>query len=304
MKLVPVALFTYNRLAHTKETISYLQKNILADQTELFIYSDGGKSDADKGKVKEVRDYLMSVTGFLKVTLIERDHNLGLAQNIIKGVTELVNKYGRVIVLEDDLLTGPYFLQYMNDGLEFYNDREEVISIHGYVYPVKDQLPETFFIKGADCWGWATWKRGWELFEQNGKELLKELQQKDLTHEFDFDGAYYFTKMLEDQIEGKNNSWAIRWNASAFLRNKLTLYPGHSLVQNIGNDNSGTHSGVNNSFDVALYNKAIAVNNTEIKQSEAGHKAFVNYFKETNPFRKKKSMVGRTLNNLFKKKTN
>ncbi|MGB4775168.1 MAG: glycosyltransferase family 2 protein, partial [Daejeonella sp.] len=209
-------------------------------------------------------------------------------------VTEIVNKYERIIVLEDDLVTSPYFLQYMNDGLNVYKDCEEVISIHGYIYPVSVELPETFFIKGADCWGWATWKRGWDLFEPNGEKLLNEIIKRGLTYQFDFNGSYPYTQMLKDQIAGLNNSWAIRWNASAFLKNKLTLYPGKSLVQNIGNDGTGTHSGTSNTFNINLYSSSIIVDNNTIKPSQLGYKAFVNFFMGGDSVRsvkKKKKMV-------------
>jgi hypothetical protein len=161
-------------------------------------------------------------------------------------------EHGRVIVVEDDLVTSPYFLKYMNDGLELYKSVEEVASIHGYIYPVQADLPETFFLKGADCWGWATWKRAWQGFNPDGAALLRALETRHLTTEFDFNGSTGYTQMLKDQIAGKNNSWAIRWYASAFLNNQLTLYPGTSLVQNIGHDGSGEHCGKSSSFDVTL----------------------------------------------------
>ena len=300
MNIAPVILFTYNRLYHTQKTISFLQKNELALHTTLYIYSDGARNDEDAAKVEEVRAYLKTVDGFRSVEIIARETNMGLAASIISGVTDMVNRHNRVIVMEDDLLTSPYFLRYMNDGLNFYENMDEVISIHGYVYPVKTALPDTFFIKGADCWGWATWKRGWDLFESDGTKLLNELKQKKLTAAFDFDNSYYFTQMLEDQIAGKNNSWAIRWNASAFLRNKLTLYPGKSLVQNIGHDSSGVHSAASNNFDVEIYNQLIEINNTDTKQSEIGYQAFANYFKATNPFKPKKTNF---LKRIFKRIT-
>ena len=299
MSIAPVVLFTYNRLAHTQKTVSYLQKNELAKQTPLYIFSDGPKKTEDLLKVNEVRDYLRTIAGFDRVKVFEREKNIGLAENIIIGVTEILNLHDSVIVVEDDLLTSQYFLTYMNDALLFYKNNEKVISIHGYVYPVAEQLPETFFIKGADCWGWATWKRGWSLFEKDGSKLLTELRTRSLTKAFDFDNSYYFTQMLEDQIAGKNNSWAIRWNASAFLKDKLTLYPGHSLVQNIGHDNSGVHSSSNQSFDVDLYQHPIKITNILIQQSEIGYHAFRKYFSKTNPFKPKQNFIKRLLKKVF-----
>jgi hypothetical protein len=140
-------------------------------------------------------------------TVIERNRNWGLAESIIDGVTRVVNEFGRVIVVEDDLVTSIYFLQYMNEVLNLYEKEEKVASIHGYVYPI-DGLPETFFLRGADCWGWATWKDKWALFEPDGTKLLDELKKRKLTKRFDFNGSYPFSLMLANQVSGKNDSWA------------------------------------------------------------------------------------------------
>ena len=135
----------------------------------------------------------------------------------------------------------PFFLQYMNASLNEYEDNESVISIHAYTYPIKG-LPNSFFLCGADCWGWATWSRGWRIFNEDSTFLMNEIKAKGLRKRFDFNGTYPYFRMLKRQSMGLNNSWAIRWYASAFLANKLTLYPGKSLIKNIGNDLSGTHS--------------------------------------------------------------
>ena len=164
-----------------------------------------------------------------------------------------------------------------------YEKEEKVISIHGYIYPIKKDLPETFFIKGADCWGWATWKRGWGLFESDGKNLLAELEKRNLIKEFDFDGAYNYSGMLKRQIEGKNDSWAVRWYASAFLKNKLTLYPGQSLVQNIGQDASGTHKGDSNAHRVIVSDRKINVEKIEIIENGKIKKSIIQYFKSLKP---------------------
>lgn len=254
----PITLFVYNRFTHTRQTVEALQKNTLARQSNLIIFSDAPKTQANASAVVNVREYIHQIDGFKSVSIVERPKNLGLANSIIDGVTSVVNKHGRVIVLEDDMVTSPFFLQYMNDGLNVYESNEDVASIHGYVYPIKD-LPETFFLKGADCWGWATWKEKWAMFEPDGVKLLDELKSRNLTNRFDLNGAYSFTQMLADQIAGKNNSWAVRWHASVFLKNKYTLYPGKSLVLNIGNDGSGTHCGETDKFSSELCNEAIKV---------------------------------------------
>lgn len=283
MMSAPVVLFVYNRLWHTQQTVEALQQNILADQSELFIFSDGPKNEEAIHKIQEVRKYIKTITGFKSITIIEREQNLGLAQSIISGVTAIVNKYGRIIVLEDDLVSSPYFLTYMNDGLRIYENEEKVISIHGYIYPLEKKLPETFFINGADCWGWATWKRGWDLFEPNGEKLLKEIEEKKLIKRFNYNNSYDFAQMLRNQIVGKNNSWAIRWHASAFIKNKLTLYSNKSLVKNIGFDNTGTHSGLTISFYNELGNARVNLKDIPIEECLMVTKEIELYFKNIRP---------------------
>jgi len=280
MHLSPLVLFVYNRPEHTRQTVEALKNNYLAQASSLIIFSDAAKDEDDKIKVNEVRRYLKTIGGFKNIKIKERDKNYGLAKSIISGVTEIVNNYGKIIVLEDDLITSPYFLKYMNDALDFYKDNQAVISISGYAYPVKTELPETFFLKGADCWGWATWKRGWDLFETNGKKLLGEIVNKKLSREFDYDNAYPYTKMLKDQIGGLVDSWAIRWHASAFINNKLTLYPGKSLVENIGFDNSGTNSSSSNKYNSPLYSEEIKIENISTQESAEVREIMVNYFKK------------------------
>lgn len=275
---VPVALFVFNRLDHTRRTIESLKNNVLARDTDLFIFSDARKSESQIKSVAEVRQYIKEIDGFRSVTITERRSNMGLARSIIDGVTTTVNKYDRVIVLEDDMLTSPYFLSFMNDALEKYADESRVISIHGYVYPVEKALPDTFFLPGADCWGWATWKRGWSCFNGDGRFLLDELRRRNLLAAFDFNGSYPYSDMLVGQINGLNDSWAIRWYASAFLANKLTLYPGQSLVHNIGNDNSGTHCGESAEFDARLSQSQINIENIVIEPSQRGLDAFEEFF--------------------------
>jgi len=285
INLAPIVLFTYNRLWHTQQTVEALQRNQLAGESKLFIFSDSPKTEKDEAKVKEVREYLKDIKGFKKIEIIERDRNLGLAANIIDGVTRIVNEYGTIIVLEDDLVTSPYFLTYMNKALEMYRDEEKVASIHGYVYPLPnpEKLPETFFIRGADCWGWATWKRAWQYFEPDGRKLLALLKERKESSLFDFNGSYPYTRMLKNQVKGKNNSWAIRWYASAFVNNMLTLYPRKSLVRNIGFDNSGTHCSTTDVFDVELVNEVI-LEKIPVEENKEARKQFEVYLRNTSPF--------------------
>ena len=283
MILAPIALFVYNRPWHMRQTIEALQKNELAEASELFIFSDGPKSGADKEKVLEAREYIKTITVFKSATLIERERNFGLAQSIITGVTEIINRYGRIIVLEDDMISSPYFLKFMNEALEFYREEEKVVCIHGYIYPIKAKLPETFFLMGADCWGWATWKRGWDLLEADGKKLLNELKQRHLEKKFDINGAYPYTKMLEDQIRGKNNSWSVLWRASAFLKDRLMLHPGRSLIHNIGTDDSGTHRGKSSIFNTEVSGKPVLIDGIPLEENSYVYKEFENYLKSKKP---------------------
>jgi hypothetical protein len=279
-QIAPIALFVYNRLHHTRRTVDSLKKNTLAGVSELVIFSDAPKTEVHSEKVREVRQYIRQIEGFKSVSIIERDSNFGLARSIIDGVTRVVKKYGRIIVLEDDMVTSPYFLTYMNEALEKYADDERVVSIHGYVYPVGQPLPEAFFLPGADCWGWATWSRGWACFNSDGQFLLEELKRRKLISAFDYNEAYPFSKMLEGQIKGTNDSWAVRWSASAFLAGKLTLYPGRSLVHNIGNDNSGTHCGESADFNANLSSTQINLNNINSEPSQEGRQAFEDFFRQ------------------------
>ncbi len=280
MTPAPIVLFVYNRPAHTRRTVEALKRNAPSRDSDLTIYSDAAKSDVQADAVNEVRKYVRQIDGFKSVSIVERETNFGLARSIIDVVTSVVNKYGRIIVLEDDMVTSPFFLNYMNEALEKFADDDRVVSIHGYVYSVDQPLPEAFFLPGADCWGWATWRRGWAYFNSDGQFLLDELNRQKLIQIFDFNGAYSFSKMLEGQIKGTNDSWAVRWYASAFLAGKLTLYPGRSLVHNIGNDNSGSHCGESAEYDVKLSNTPISLNNINIEPSQAGRRAFEDFFRK------------------------
>jgi hypothetical protein len=265
--MAPVALFVYRRLDHVKATVQALRQNIGAELTDLHIFSDGPKDRASED----------TINGFRSVKVIERPKNRGLAASIISGVSDVLNSHSTVIVVEDDLITSPYFLTYMNDGLRHYVDDSRVVSIHGYVYPVTEPLPETFFLRGADCWGWATWRRGWKVFNPDGQALLDSLESQKLMKEFDFDGAFKFSEMLRNQIQGLNDSWAIRWYASAFLSGGLTLYPGHSLVNNVGIDGSGTHCAKTGEYDVLVSSKPIVVGGIAVEDSQVARQAFMHF---------------------------
>ena len=281
--LAPIALFAYNRPDHLTRVADALARSSEAPLSRLFVFSDAPKNAAAQAHVAAVRSSIRSITGFQSVEVIEQSTNRGVARSIIDGVSDLTTRFGKVIVLEDDLLPSQHFLRYMNDALNLYGDAEEVISIHGYSYPVSGALPETFFLRGADCWGWATWKRGWDLFEADGSKLLRELTGQGMGNDFDFDGSYAFVRLLQDCVDGKNDSWAIRWYASAFLKNKLTLYPGSSLVQNIGADGSGVHVGATTVFHHLNWGRPVRLDYIPVEESMEARECFVEYFESIKP---------------------
>ncbi len=301
--LAPIALFVYNRPEHTKRTIEALKKNDLANKSDLFVFSDAPKSFKDKQKVNEVRAYLKKIKGFRKVKIIQRKQNFGLANSIIKGVTSIINKYGKIIVLEDDLITSPYFLRYMNSALDLYKNEPKVGAISAYFYNVKKELSETFFLYYFNCWGWATWKDRWNLFEQNGKKLFFDLKKRRFLKLFNVNNTYPFSRILRNQIKGNNDSWAIRWYATLLLNKKLTLYPKKSLVENIGFDNTGVHSQKRDIFKTKLSKRPIKIKKILLEQNSSFYKELQKFFKNIRYERIFKK-IKRTLRNPFKELKN
>lgn len=301
MTLAPILLFVYNRPEHVRRGIESLLRNAEAAESHLIIYSDAPKAAADAASVGQVRDYIRHISGFKSLDIIERTENWGLARNIIDGVTSTVNKYGRVIVLEDDLVVAPHFLQFMNDALETYKDEPRVGHIQACDFTHDPTLPDTFLIKWTGSWGWATWDRAWRMFQSDGKKLLAEMKARRLTREFDFNGAYGFTRMLRRQTQGRNNSWAIRWNASLFLADILSLNVGKSLVQNEGFDGSGTNCGGGGLYASDLWMQPLPVVKLPvIEENKEARKAFERYYRRTNSFMAKAiRRIKRTLKGDF-----
>lgn len=285
MSYSPILLFVYNRPSHTRQLIESLQANKEAAESPLIIYSDAARDDAARAAVEEVRQFIHSISGFGSVEIIERTENWGLAQNIIDGVSTQIERYGRVIVLEDDLLVAPYFLRFMNDALDLYEDEPRIGHIQACDFTQDATLPDTFLIKWTGSWGWGTWKRAWKHFNPDGKALLQQLEERNLTRTFDFNGTYRFTRMLRRQTEGKNNSWAIRWNASLFLADILSLNVGRSLVQNNGFDGTGTNCGGGGLYNSTLWLKPLPIErNIPIEENQEARRCFARYYHRTNNF--------------------
>lgn len=271
--LAPIALFVYNRPQHTERTVKFLQQNELASESRLFIFSDGAKTPADEEKVQEVRDFIKKIDGFKSVEVIERKENRGLANSVIDGVTKLAKEYGQIIVFEDDLISSPYTLTYFNEALNHYRNEEKVMHIGAYMYPLAEQnLPESFFYRAATSWGWATWERAWTHFEPNIDTLMKAFD-KPKKAAFSIEHTMNFWRQMRQFKKGKNNSWAIRWYASIFLKGGLTLNPSQSLVNNIGHDGTGVHSGINDIYNVIINPKPIKEFPTLVKENEIAYTA-------------------------------
>jgi hypothetical protein len=286
MNPAPIVLFVYNRPYHTLQTLKSLKENELANKSRLFIYSDGPKENSgeeNRKKIEEVRKMVRAERWCEDVHVIESDVNKGLAKSITEGVSEIVNRFGTIIVLEDDMVTSPYFLKFMNDALETYRDEHDVVSVTGYQFPVKEKMAETFFLKGTYCWGWATWQRAWKLFTSDAAALLKEIEDKNLSFDFDFYGTHHYTQMLRETAERKNDSWALPWYAATFLKNKLTLLPGRSLVQNIGTDASGTHGDTSDIWRVPLTESPVEVKKIAVHEEESDRRIIADFFQSLLP---------------------
>ena len=244
----PVVLFVYNRLDHTMNVIDSLSKNLGACDTDLYVFSDAAKTENGQDKVNAVRGYIRKTdwrNGFKKVTIVEAEENKGLAKSIIGGVTKILEEYGKVIVVEDDLVLSKYFLDYMNGALDYYKDVEDIWAISGYSFPLKSlkKYPHDVFYSYRGCsWGWATWLDRWEKTDWEVKYYPKLMSDKEWQKRFNRGGAD-LTGMLGMQMEGKINSWAIRWVFTQSNLGMYTVYPKNSYILNDGCDGSGTHVG-------------------------------------------------------------
>jgi putative methyltransferase (TIGR04325 family) len=275
----PVIIFAFNRPDHTQKCIDALMLNDGWSQTDVFIYCDGPRNEFDLN-VEKTRVIAGNVKGCRSLSVIKSEKNKGLYHSVIEGVTEVIDKFNRAIIVEDDLITSPGFLSFMNGALEKYEDNRNVACISGYVYPLKKKFDQPFFIKGADCWGWATWKDRWNDLQTDASTLLSKIESnKTLMDEFTFNNSYPYLQMLRDRSAGLNQSWAILWYASSYLDGKLCLYPSTSLVKNIGNDGSGTHTYVptKNFNTKIIFNGQLKLPD-EIEENKEGRKSFETFF--------------------------
>jgi hypothetical protein len=295
----PIAYFVYNRPDKTKLSIDALSSNYLAKDSDIYIFSDGAKDDdADKKKVEEVRELIKYVKNFKNIFVINREKNIGLYENFTQGITQICNKFGKVIVVEDDNLVSKYFLNYINDGLNIYENETKVCAINGWFFPEENNLEKTFFIKGGDTWGWGTWKRAWIKFNPDTNYLIKELKKRKLEREFNLNNSFNFFKMLQKRHEGLNDSHTIIWKASTFLEGMLSLHPSKSLVKNFGFDGSGTHSKNSDSTHVHKYinEQRINMEKIEIQEDIEATKFIIKFYKKKKFFLLKQ----RIFNKIFR----
>lgn len=274
----PVVLFVFARPDHTKKTVDALLANPEAGNTDLIVYADAARSEKDVAAVEAVREIFSDLRGFKSVKLVLREKNVGLAKNIIEGVTQVIKEYGKVIVMEDDIVTSPYFLKFMNDSLDLYENSSEVISISGCNYPVdlRNLTEDTYFLRIPLCWGWATWHDRWSLFSKDLNEI--PLVDKDLVRYINFEGAHDYFQQAKMNYRGKLNTWFIFWYISSAKNRKLTLFPSYSLVSNIGFDGSGENCGESGYLYQEAKVKAVNVIKHEVVESKIALNSHIMFF--------------------------
>jgi len=256
--LAPIILFTYNRPRHTDKTLSALASNKLSSESILYIYSDAPRSDADNKKQLEVREVIDKYRkSFKELNVISSPKNKGLSKSVIEGVTEICREHGRAIVLEDDVVTNPNFLDYMNKCLDKYESCTKVMAISGYIHasPISHG-DDVLFLPYISSWGWGTWKRAWDLFDESQEYFDNLRGKKDLIYKFNLNGKYPFYEMLEKKYNGKIDSWAISWYANLYFNNGLSIFPRSSLTINIGLDGTGENCKVRSVNQSPLHNNS------------------------------------------------
>lgn len=275
-QLSPIAVFVYKRPKHTARLLTSLLANPEFSSSPVYVFADGARTAQDIEEVQETRRVARDLAP-KGATFVERPSNFGLASSIIDGVSTLVGRHGQAIVFEDDLVVSPYVLRYFNEALELYRDSDRVMHVSGYMFPVKAELPETFFYREATCWGWATWRRAWSKFEPDGRKIREAIVARGMRHEFDVRGSMGFLSMLDQQIAGQVNSWAIRWYGSMRMADGLALHPRASLVSNLGFDGTGEHCTETSAFDVQLAMRAPGEFPDRLEECEAAVSAMIEY---------------------------
>lgn len=280
----PILVLGYNRPDHLRRALVSLTSNVEASKSDVFIVIDGPKGDFDLSLVMATREVACQEYGFGSTKVILGDINKGLARSVIDSVTQIIGNHGKIIVIEDDLVLSPNFLSYMNQALTYYENKKKVASILGYQYPIRFLGNRCLFLRGTDCWGWATWEDRWRDAEFDPLILLQNIQASNLGRKFNLYGAAQNTRMLQMQINGQIDSWAIRWHASSFSQNMVSLFPPESLVLNTGLDGSGTHEGNSRIFESTLSTQQHWIFSQEIKESIYLRNRLIFYFTKSKIF--------------------
>jgi hypothetical protein len=254
--LAPIVLFTYKRRDTLIQTVQALQKNRLASNSDLIVFSDAARTKKDHAAVAAVREFIKSISGFRSIQIYEASTNKGLANSIIGGVTEVLKQHDRVIVLEDDLITSTNFLCFMNDCLSKYRNDENVFSISGYSFNLNVSNKyeyDTYFLNRGWSWGWATWRDRWVGLDWEVKDYQSFTDNKLERKEF-AKGGSDLNGMLRKQMNGELDSWAIRWFYNQYKQKGLTVYPVYSTVYNNGFDQKATHTSGSSKRYIPLIN--------------------------------------------------
>lgn len=242
MAAIPILLFAFNRPGHLRRALDSLRQNESADHAELIIFINGPRNDRDAPLVDAVQHLAEKQRWCRRLKIIRRESNMGCAKSIVEGVTSVCRDSQRVIVVEDDLVLSPWFLRFMQNALERYSDTDNIMHISGYMLPLDLPRPqEARLLPLISPWGWATWWRSWKHFDPlaEGYDVLR--QDEKLRKAFDLGGYHRHFQLLELQMRGATDSWAIRWYLTVFMREGLGVFPGASLVTNAGFDGSGRH---------------------------------------------------------------
>lgn len=289
MSYAPVILFVYNRPQYTRLTLQALAQNRGADQTELYVFADGPKAGAgatELAAIEEVRALVQAAPGFKRVQVEASPHNKGLAKSVLSGVGKMLESFEAVIVIEDDVVTSPYLLAFMNEALTRYADDERVMSIGSWNYYYQDPLLPAFFSPLPDTICWATWRRSWQSFQQDEQVLYDELRQQHKLYDFNLQNRFPYEAMLKQQIAGQVNSWAIRWTAHACLQEKLCLYPGVSLSKHIGFGADSTHvKSADYNADLVLADRPVPVGPLPVVANPASVEAFLHFEQQIRPIK-------------------
>lgn len=246
--LAPIVFFAFNRPEHTIRALNSIKNCKESRNSRLFVYCDGPRNKESLKEVKETIEIVEKLDWCCEVKVYKNKSNNGLANQIVRGVSEVVNDYGKVIVMEDDLEISTGFLDFMNKGLIKYESTENVYSICGYLFPMDQSIEKPFFSRLVSSWGWATWKRAWDSYDHDLKTLSKYIDTEELEKQFNLDGCYNFSNQISLNLREVKNTWGIRWYLSVFKENGLSLFPNKSLLKNRGFDGSGVNCNSENEF--------------------------------------------------------